>query len=380
MFFDTMYRMELQFRIKNIAILASRCLCYIWDITTYYDTTTRGGQLQMDWSASRRICAQTQTYWFSSPLSSQLLVSGGVCVVSVLALFLTFRAIFRSITLYLASKKRFHESARSYWHTLSIQKKLRVIVGFVDLWNVTMIIGNTSNLAGAIISILMDVQSVPDTLAYRFFLGFGSMLTWVSLLKYLEYNAKSYALILALKRGTPGVLRFAVGAVPMFVGFSLFGVVFFGADTSMFENFDNACATLFSLLNGDSVLLIFDSLYVTNPIVGRAYIYVFVCIFILCVFNIFVAIIQDALSSAKEDEGSDQDLDAPQLDAATVVGDSRFKAAINEAVEKSQRQLLDNILKVLDGHSPNLSITSAQATSRGPSSLAKARSMSIGDL
>eukprot|EP00301_Raphidiophrys_heterophryoidea_P004444 c11928_g1_i1.p1 GENE.c11928_g1_i1~~c11928_g1_i1.p1 ORF type:complete len:597 (-),score=143.13 c11928_g1_i1:87-1877(-) len=365
-FFDTLYKFELQFRIKNVAILEARSLCYVWDIVSLYDFRTRGGRIQASWKASRIVCAETQTYWYSSPLESQLLLAGGVCVVSVLALFLTFKAIFASLGLYLSSKRRFHQTARSYWDALPIKKKFMVLSGFFDMWNVTVIVGDTCNLSAAVLNIMMGVGEVPDTLVFRFLTGFGCMLTWISLLKYLEYNEKSYALILALKQGTPGVVRFAVGAAPVFVGYALFGVVFFGADTNKFQDLDYACATLFSLLNGDSVLDIFNALYDTSAFISRVYLYTFVGLFIFAVFNIFVAIIEEAFHAAKGSKDADSDHECtPKLDTPTLISDSRFKAAVDEAVIRAQRQLLEQLQEVLDGQgtsSTNNSTAVADAT------------------
>jgi hypothetical protein len=59
--------------------------------------------------------------------------------------------------------------------------------------------------------------------------------------------------------------------------------------------------TLFALLNGDSILTIFDDLAAKYPypLLTRVYLFVFVVLFITAILNTFIFIIEDAYHSAK---------------------------------------------------------------------------------
>jgi hypothetical protein len=96
----------------------------------------------------------------------------------------------------------------------------------------------------------------------------------------MQINLLRQILINALGRGMPNVVRFIIGAFPIFLGYALFGMLYFSEDTqrvtkiaqqshsSQFANLDEASITLFSLQNGDDLQNTFRS---TNQhaIVGR---------------------------------------------------------------------------------------------------------------
>eukprot|EP00300_Choanocystis_sp_HF-7_P012272 c17816_g1_i2.p1 GENE.c17816_g1_i2~~c17816_g1_i2.p1 ORF type:complete len:395 (+),score=73.09 c17816_g1_i2:1254-2438(+) len=264
------------------------------------------GEITVSWDAKKRVCNDVQTYWFMSPMQSQVLLASSILLFSIISIVLTFKAIFRALYLYSGTKRRLFvntEIEQSYWSTLNSRQRLTLILNFCDVWNVISIVGNACNVASAVLNIMMDLGFVADTDAHRFLTGFGCMLSWIKLIRYLEYYDKYYALVLTLKNATPGVIRFTVGAAPLFVGYALFGVVYFGPDSELFANFPSAGVTLFSLLNGDSVLAIFTSLHNSSShFASRIYLYTFVGIFILAVFNIFVVIIEEAFRAAKDEE------------------------------------------------------------------------------
>ena len=69
----------------------------------------------------------------------------------------------------------------------------------------------------------------------------------------------------------------------------------------MFLDFDVSSVTLFSLLNGDSILLVFQELedQYPYPWVTRLYLYSFITFFVLSVLNIFIFLIEDAFQAAR---------------------------------------------------------------------------------
>ncbi|RHX98385.1 hypothetical protein DYB28_008411 [Aphanomyces astaci] len=60
-----------------------------------------------------------------------------------------------------------------------------------------------------------------------------------------------------------------------------------------------ACVTLFSILNGDVILDTFASLQTDFPFLGAAYLYTFIALFIYVVLNIFVAIVEEAFFATR---------------------------------------------------------------------------------
>ena len=111
---------------------------------------------------------------------------------------------------------------------------------------------------------------------------------WVSMLRYVEHNQSYFSVVLTLRRGVPRVARYLVravtrtvacavvhlvaqlysspcrpccgcrcacqiGVMPIFMAYTVFAVVYFGADTSRFSTFQDAFVALFAVLNGDVV-------------------------------------------------------------------------------------------------------------------------------
>ncbi|ETV88850.1 hypothetical protein H257_00330 [Aphanomyces astaci] len=62
----------------------------------------------------------------------------------------------------------------------------------------------------------------------------ASMGQWLSLLRFLSFNPRTYILGLTLKRGAPQVVEFLIGVCPLFVGYVLFGTIMFGATVVYF--------------------------------------------------------------------------------------------------------------------------------------------------
>jgi hypothetical protein len=92
------------------------------------------------------------------------------------------------------------------------------------------------------------------------------------------------------------VLRFIVGCLPVYMAYALFGTLMFGKISAHFSSVRRSLITLFSLLNGDSMLQIFDSIRFSGwaGLVSEVYLISFVCLFIYSALNIFIQIMQSA--------------------------------------------------------------------------------------
>ena len=82
--------------------------------------------------------------------------------------------------------------------------------------------------------------------------------------------------------GMPNVLRFIVGCMPLYLGYSVLGTVMFGRVSDDFASVRRTWVTLFSLLNGDSMLDVFDGVYTPGlgGLVSQVYLVTFICFFI----------------------------------------------------------------------------------------------------
>jgi len=76
---------------------------------------------------------------------------------------------------------------------------------------------NIIQIFGAALSIFVPNNSV-DIL-----IGFGCMLAFIHLGRYLEYNKNYSTIYETIKRGLPNIIRYLIGVFPIFFGFVLFG-------------------------------------------------------------------------------------------------------------------------------------------------------------
>lgn len=87
-------------------------------------------------------------------------------------------------------------------------------------------------------------------------IGFGCLLTWISLTKYLE-NSPSYTFInRTMKVSMPVILRAMIGVFPFFMGFAFLGLCLFW-ESEKFSSPSYSMFTLFAMMNGDSLIEIY---------------------------------------------------------------------------------------------------------------------------
>ena len=87
--------------------------------------------------------------------------------------------------------------------------------------------------------------------------------------------------------------------MPVFIGYAILGKCIFWR-SEFFATLTNAIASLFALMNGDSVYFIFDDLIKNHYFLGTIYCYSFCIMFIVIVMNIFLGIIGEAFVTKKE--------------------------------------------------------------------------------
>ena len=85
-------------------------------------------------------------------------------------------------------------------------------------------------------------------------LAYGGFLAWLTVVQYLRYNARYFVLIGTLRRGLPHIMRFFVGTTPIYMGFTMFGIVMFGDIATRFDGTLNASVALFAVRSSVAVV------------------------------------------------------------------------------------------------------------------------------
>jgi len=282
--------LSIKFIILTPYISDGTILQYEWKLNVVFDFSGRGGAIDLYIVTSRLLLG-------TSIIFTQVLrfwVNIIIIMVAITSLILSFRAIAQSFQYY---QLKFTENTNLVisWNKLPLAEKLK----FFNFWFIVSIFGNICNIIASILSMIeISAIDLGDS-SVEIFSGLGCMLSWVNLVRYFEYNKKYYILIMSLKRAAPNVFRFFIGALPVLVGYTMFGVANFSI-IDRFRNVDQTLVTLFATLNGDELIVTFASIYPVNPIISRIYLYTFICIFIYAVLNIFIFIVEEAFQYAKE--------------------------------------------------------------------------------
>jgi len=187
-------------------------------------------------------------------------------------------------------------SATLTWKKLPIHTKLR----FFNMWFIITIIGNICNISGSLYDLIVDEEG-EVTHAERFLIALGTLLAWVNMVRYLEFDKKYTVLLSTLQRGIPNVMRFTVGVFPIFMGFALFGLLYFAETSGRFSSFGEVCVTLIGLQLGDDIQGTFRQSE-TELIISRIYLFAFLFISIYAIANIFIAIMEEAFSFSAQEE------------------------------------------------------------------------------
>ena len=91
------------------------------------------------------------------------------------------------------------------------------------------------------------------------------MSAWFVLTSFFEHDSKRYLLFSTLRTCAPRLLSFMAGVMPLFLAYALFGVLLFGRLEDKFGSISAACTTLFAVVSGDSVDIIFNAVSYAPP-------------------------------------------------------------------------------------------------------------------
>ena len=171
-------------------------------------------------------------------------------------------------------------------------KKYKIL----DIWTIIALIGNAMQIIGAILTICDPYQFNSLT---GFITSMGTVMALVVFIKYMDNLGSCSIIYETIERGVPPSLNYIVGVLPAFLGYAILGKCIFWR-SEFFATLTNAIASLYALMNGDSVYFIFDDLIKNHYFFGTIYCYSFCIMFIVIVMNIFLSIVGEAFVTKKE--------------------------------------------------------------------------------
>lgn len=269
--------------------------CFIWTIKQNYDFIKKA-HFEVSLYINNEQCEEKSSITkLEQLIIANLWVHFIVILLSSISIFLSLYNFYEVIKinkyLKIIKKEKKHKKKLDN----KILKESEIISKPLNKWDICIIIGNICQIIGSILGLLENdnMNGSMDTL-----IGFGVMLCYISLGKYLDYNTKYALLYQTLKRSVPNVIPFFIGIMPIFIGFTFLGLCLFW-NSERFTNVTDVMKALFSIINGDSVYDIIVDITDKSKFFGQLYGYLFTILFIVVVMNVFIAIIQEAYVSAK---------------------------------------------------------------------------------
>eukprot|EP00347_Sterkiella_histriomuscorum_P001498 403371804 len=177
------------------------------------------------------------------------------------------------------------------WNKLGLWEKAKLF----NKWSIVSLISNIFLITGTVLYVSNELRNIDIA---EVFLGFGSMLCWVSFSRYLESSNQYTFVNRTMRQAMPVVMRAMVGIIPFFVGFAFLGLCLFW-ETRRFNCPSTAFFTLFAMMNGDSLTEIHSDLSYSKFLIGNLFMYIFVFISICVIQNVFITIVEDGYLSIK---------------------------------------------------------------------------------
>ena len=162
----------------------------------------------------------------------------------------------------------------------------------LDRWLVVAFLGDICAITVSITSIHRRIKfdKVVSHDYSELFLGLSCLFTWLRLVPIVGSFGPKYAVLMeTMDRSAPFLARFFLGALPVFMGFAMFGYAVFSSITRSFRDVGTSSQTLFSILNGDQLYITFNDLSQKNRILGQIYLFTFMILFISCVTKVMLA-------------------------------------------------------------------------------------------
>lgn len=176
---------------------------------------------------------------------------------------------------------------------------------FVNGWYILIIVSDSLTIIGSILKMEIQTKIVTSYDVCSIFLGTGTMLVWIGVIRYMGYFRKYNILILTLRAAFPNVIRFICCAGIIYLSYCFCGWIVIGPYHEKFRTLNTVSECLFSLINGDDMFPTFSNMKQKSRLVwifSRVYLYTFVSLFIYMILSLFITIITDTYDTIKQQQ------------------------------------------------------------------------------
>ncbi|VUZ46645.1 unnamed protein product [Hymenolepis diminuta] len=182
---------------------------------------------------------------------------------------------------------------------------------FVSPWTFCVMKADLLIIGGSASKLVYNRHILDVYAGLAYMLGLGTLLVWLSALRYIELSSQTHLLLRTIKRCVPSLFRFLACALVLYFAFVFPAWVILGPFNMKFRSFISTLECLFSLINGDDMYVTFSIIDRSKGIgifiFSRLFLYIFITLFIYAVLNIFVTIIFEAYEEVKEGFGPERE-------------------------------------------------------------------------
>lgn len=303
LYFKRMLSVNIKFVLKaiNLQTVRHRELpdCYDFTVLINFDNQAHSGRIkiELDTDVEIKECRDWKVIGASARnMTLTVLFDCLIIITCITSSCLCLRSVLTGIRL----QREYNQYCKS--HTLREipwSDKLE----FVNGWYILIIISDTLSIIGSILKIEIQTKIVTSYDVCSIFLGTGTMLVWIGVVRYLGYFRKYNILILTLRAAFPNVIRFICCAGIIYISYCFCGWIVLGPYHEKFRTLNTVSECLFSLINGDDMFPTFKNMGQKSRLVwlfSRVYLYTFVSLFIYMVLSLFITIITDTYDTIKQ--------------------------------------------------------------------------------
>ncbi|XP_020355085.1 mucolipin-3 isoform X1 [Oncorhynchus kisutch] len=303
--FKRLLNVKIKFTLKaiNLQTVRNRELpnCYDFDVTITFNNQAHSGRIKVDLDNDVDIneCRDWKVTGASPKnIYYPLLFDCLIIVTCITSLALCTRSVLNGIRLQF-----------EYTDFCLVRQGKKVPwsdrLEFLNGWYILIIASDTLTIIGSILKIEIQTKILTSYDVCSIFLGTGTMLVWIGVIRYMGYFKKYNILILTLRAAFPNVVRFIGCAGIIYLGYCFCGWIVLGPYHEKFRTLNTVSECLFSLINGDDMYPTFKYMKQKSYLVwlfSRVYLYTFVSLFIYMILSLFITLITDTYDTIKQQQ------------------------------------------------------------------------------
>mmetsp|Transcript_18872 Transcript_18872/g.34969 ORF Transcript_18872/g.34969 Transcript_18872/m.34969 type:complete len:693 (+) Transcript_18872:169-2247(+) len=170
---------------------------------------------------------------------------------------------------------------------------------FFSVWLPLTFLGLITCIVYSSMILAEESYHIPTSVTEKLLCGLSCMLVWLTWIQFYKHNKRYYSFVLTMSHAMPLLLPFLIGVTPIFLGYAMFGLSYFGNQVTWFQLPEGTFKLLFSVLNGDVVYQTFVSMWQPNSAIVTIYWVTFIIIFMYGVLNVTISVIEHSYFSSQ---------------------------------------------------------------------------------